>query len=345
MTSAAGARRFVLAFLITIISLAVGSISINLVRRNTLINNGLASNICQFFLFKHWVANNRASNALFLFGFSNVGMGTRAKLLSELVGIHAVNYGLIANSSDAMAFQALAHGLRPGDAVILEMPYWFFTIHNRIVGQESYIRSVEVSCPINGLMRLPPEYLVNFLVFQKPNEMVEGLSRLLFSGWWFDNIRMIPQFQPLQNGRFFTTAGDSDHNALSTRTPQMLARIAAAPQRPNNMRADWQSVGIAMLDWFIRYARAHNVLVHGVWPVAYTVGDINKAQIVSEIQTYYAKRGVKMLGQPADFQYPLDHFYDSNNHLTKEASVIHTQDLAKLILNSDIPRHFGLKRP
>jgi hypothetical protein len=116
----------------------------------------------------------------------------------------------------------------------------------------------------------------------------------------------------------------------------MEANVAKTPQMVRTLRAKWDSYGVQRLDAFIRDATARGVTVVAKWPVAYDVNPIEGAPIVLEIEKFYADRGVKVLGNPDEFRYPLDYYFDSSNHLTLEKSFIQTEQLATLLENSGL---------
>ena len=327
-------KKFLMTFVIVIILIPLTYAALNYYRRNTPINNGVVLNVCDFVQFKHKLAASFAEPRIFLFGLSNVLMGIRAQELSHSIGRTAANFGMNANMADGMLFEVLERELRPQDSVLISLPYWYFDREHAISGREAKVRDLVFSCPINGYRRLPLYFRLKFLFVQSPRQVLEGVFRRATSGWGMSPLRRTGLFDTKENGGMYNRFGDYENSLEAQRTPDTLNLVAQNPQPVEQFRLNMEGDGVRQLVRFLDSAREKNVDVLATWPTAYTNSDVDGAIIFDQVARLYEDLGVRIIGAPKDFLYPLNFYFNSNNHLTREGSMVHTKQLSRLLTPS-----------
>ncbi|MCA9512455.1 MAG: hypothetical protein KC560_17225 [Myxococcales bacterium] len=316
---------------------ATAWLALNLARRDERIANGAALHACDFLAFKQALAARTAPDArgrVLFVGLSNVLMSVRADEIGAALERPAINFGLIANLSTGMVFEAAARAARPGDLVVLSLPHWSYQRATTLDVQQQVVKDLVFSCPTQGFWRLPLRYELTFLARQDMAQVVEAYARKA--------VRAVagPQAWPAPpvawhlatnaDGGTFSSAGDWTGNRRADRRADRFARIAEAPLRLADLRVDERDESVRELRRFVREARARGVDVVAVWPAAY-VGDAPRGDVLGAIRALYADMDVALLGEPEEFFYALDDFYDSPNHLTHEAASVYSARLAELL--------------
>ena len=314
-------------------------LALNLMRRSVRIDSGAALHTRDLLELKGRIASAVESPRLIFFGLSNVMMGVRAEQVGAELGVRTLNFGLIANLSPGVAIDALERILRPGDRVVLALPYWFFHRATALAPQRAIVRDLVFSTPTRAYFDLPLRDRMSMLATQRPSQVLEAVGRGLLervghAARW-PGPSVLPHLRLAKDGGAFTEVGDWTGNARSERTCEMLERIRSRPVDTAACRFEPGGEAARCLARLVRRGRERGVGFCAIWPVAY-VGEAAdrsaalRAPILDDLASFYAELGVPTRGTPDAFFYPLDAFFDSANHLTREASELYSAQVAEL---------------
>jgi len=321
---------------------ALGWLALNLARRDVRIDNGGALHACDFLAFKRELAAATPGERMLFVGLSNVLMSIRADEIGERLGRPALNYGLIANVAPSMVFEATEQAMRPGDLVVLSLPHWFYERATTLDQQQQVVKDLVFSCPTRAWFELPLREKLAFLARQDTAQVFESYARM---GLRASGLELPGFAEPsrawhlatAERGGTFSRAGDWTGNRRADRKANRFERIEGAPLRLADMRVDLRGHEVAALRRFVGTARERGVDVVAVWPAAF-VGDAPRGGALDEIRALYAPLGVELLGQPEEFFYPVDDFFDSPNHLTWEAASLYSARVAELVSSWEAAR-------
>ena len=315
-------------------------LALNLWRRDVRIDCGAALHMRDLLELKARIARDVDGPRVLFCGLSNVMIGIRAEQIGEAIGARTVNLGVLANLTPTMVFEAILRTARGGDLVVLSCPYWFYQRETTIDHQAPHVKDLVFSYPTRAFFELPLRYQASFLVRQRPGHVASALARkgLCFAGAKSlpSGPAVLPHLRRDCDGGAFTQAGDYLGNYAGARSDAHVERVRAHPNRLHAYRVERRGETARGLRGFARAARERGVGLVAVWPAAY-VGDdaaafeARDAPIRKQIEALHDEVGIALLGDPAEFWYPLDAFFDSANHLTYEASVVYSARVAQLV--------------
>jgi hypothetical protein len=270
------------------------------------------------------IARRSPRPALFLVGGSATLFGDNAAVIERETGVPTVNLGTHAALGPAYILHLVRQVVRPRDTVLLTIEYelldWSGTYKNAwaepllldylIARDPAYLRGLPLKDQLEIAFRLP---------FRR---IKVGLK-----GWW----HRFPIGEPgsLYDARFLDDRGDQTGHKAALRTvnsPHILKPISplvkglsACPSGMDDVRR------------FCQWASTNGVRVLATPPPlaehpAYMTETAKQAE--ARVRKFYEDLRVPLLGQQADWFYPVTEFFDTNYHLTEEAARRHSKRLA-----------------
>lgn len=84
------------------------------------------------------------------------------------------------------------------------------------------------------------------------------------------------------------------------------------------------------------FCNAHNIKIIVTYSPMLQNSDFNldnseHLQIIKNFQTNLAKNGIQIIGNPKNFQYPIQDFYDSPEHLNTKGAIKYTKELINIL--------------
>ena len=149
---------------------------------------------------------------------------------------------------------------------------------------------------------------------------------------WFLGLRHLAD-APIQSGLYggfhIGPAGDQIHTAPADRTPQEETELAASRGGDSGARANASRGGWPRLTAFAQWASAARVCLIAVPPALlkqarYSNDPVERA-FFDGVPARVRGLGIPYFGQPRDFMYPADWFFNTDHHLLDWARQEHTR--------------------
>ena len=282
---------------------------------------------------KHRIADSIKTPKLILVGGSNLGFGLNSKILRKEIGIPTANLGLHAGLGLDFMLNQAKFVAKENDIILLSIEYQLDLIGNynlkrhtsdvysyaHLFYEQSFYLDFEDN--LSDSRRAYEDYVNTKFNFAK-----KILRQILGKPLKIP----ISTIQASKANPYSRKAINSDADVVAhLEEPFMgiLARDALMNYRY------WK--GIARINEFASEMKKKNVTVFFVFP-NYPQKDyvVNKQVILLLEKDLRANLTVGILGSPAYFLYPDDHFYDTLYHLNKIGHKKRTEDLAALIKNT-----------
>lgn len=278
----------------------------------------------QFHDFKLNIVNKMSPNRLIFGGGSNVLFGLSAKKLSGILNRETSNFGIASGVQPDYLSYYFKKVVKPGDTLVLALEYSFLLFD----GEHSYIKKNYVRTYDRSFFYKMP--------------WLTQLKLTLESNMYFrfkDFIRSIKckNVKPKIN---------YDVNALNEYGDQhlhdgnsiFLKKFNSGYYRPVDIQKNKpfkETQGLKLLSEFSAWCSKNGV--HLIVSYAATV-DFEDYQTepyrsyFEFIENYYKEKNIETLGNPYDFFYTPESFYDARYHLNLDASLQHTDKLGKMLL-------------
>ena len=328
---------FVTSFLVVLLGAPALLIALNIYRAGIPTQMGTSYALCDFIATRRALANAKHErDRVLFFGLSNVMTGLRSHTAGEVLDCQVVNMGMNANLTNGVLYELLEQVLRPGDTLVIVMPYFYFTSDARINGQLTVVRDYIFDCSPTAYRRLSLADFLKLSLIQRPNQILEGVLRKIQSRTGF-NLRhkyrpAFPMFDPATEGAALDKHGDWTLNTESQRPADYRTIVAQSSITHSQTFSTpgFNSTGdsVRSLRDFLTWAKAKNIRLLASWPIFCAHHRDGFDQLVERIRDFYSESGVPVVGKPEDFLYPIDNFFDSAYHATIEGAEIYTRQLA-----------------
>lgn len=251
---------------------------------------------------------------------SNALFGMDTPLLSELLHRPAVNLGV--NAGIGVPY-LIAHSrdlVRAGDLVLLPLEYSLYLYHR-------------------DLNQVFLDYLLSH-----PDELADEPWHFWLRVLWYTPLQRVWQgYQGLPEGfrpsglygpDNLDEHGDQRHAALADRTPELYE--GALHSRPERHGALFRPDGVGWQLWreFAQTLTARGACVVFLPPAMLDRPEYHddpvERRFYTELPGHARRMGMRFMGDPRDFLYPPEWFFDTNYHLAEEYRAVHTRALAAL---------------
>ncbi len=279
----------------------------------------------------HWVfdayqlkiaaANAIAGPRVLVVAGSNAMFGIDSKQLESFWNIPVVNLGVNAGLGLPYILAVSRRVARPGDVILMPLEYALYLDDGK-----------------------PSSQLINYVI-GRDMDYWRSLSRfeqLRFSAGmsserWVEGLRHLPDtpVTGTYGAHHLDAKGDQTHSSATDLSPENIAAVKAAKPWSYGARAANESGGWALLTKYIHWAHANNICL-----IAVPTALLHHAKYDTDIQeqTFYSGlahrlqgMGIPYAGQPKDFMYPIDWFFDTDYHLQDWARTRHTANLIKVL--------------
>lgn len=257
---------------------------------------------------------------------SNALFGLDSARLERALGRPVLNLGINAGVQSPFIVAYARRAIRPGDWVLLPLEYPLYHDRQRI----GYaLLDYWLSHPsLRSVGLLPAELLQ--LLWQTPLARVWEGYRGLPAGFAVHGLYGVHNMNAY--GDQIDTGRSLQQQWMREMVEQSdVARYGAlATPRHANWR-QWRALAEE-----VKAAGGCAIFIPPVMleRAAYRQGD--EAAYYRDLPEQARAQGLRFLGEPFDFMYPLDHFFDTSFHLTAEARTAHTDRVVRLVR----PAHF-----
>ncbi len=254
-------------------------------------------------------------------GGSGALFGLESAILTQSLGRPVVNLGVNAGVQSHFISRYAYEAIRPGDWVILPLEYPLYHDRHRV---NYAFDSYWLSHPEFGRLDLSALQLVKLLWFTPLSRVADGYVGLPH-GYRVEGLYG-PQNMNAQGDQINSEAARQEiwmREAVERSADQTYGADAAPSQ------SNWD-----------RWARLAK-LVEGQGGCAIFIPPPLldrpsyhrgvEAEYYSALASRAREHGLNYLGNPFDFMYPVDYFFDTNFHLNAEARRQHTSKVAKLL--------------
>ena len=247
---------------------------------------------------------------------SNALFGLDLPSLSRAWGRPVVNMAVNAGLGLPYILWQARQVARAGDMILLPLEYSLLVDDDRPNAQ---IIDHALARDTAYWHAMPPWRQAWFAAALSPERWWQGLRRL-------DDP---PITAGLYGGHHIDAVGDQTHTAPADRSPAEAAAVAASRVWDYGARARTSRGGWAELAAFARWARQADVCLAAV-PASFLMqaryfDDPVERAFYDGLPALLSGLGIPYFGQPRDFMYPADRFFNTDYHLQDWARRDHTQ--------------------
>ena len=266
-------------------------------------------------------AQSIAGRKIMIIAGSNAIFGIDAAQIEKTLKIPTVNYGVNAGLGYYL-FERAKKNLKKGDIVILPLEYRYYESHKNVFENELAIY----------LTGYDKEYINNSLSFlDKINLITQLRTRDLLR---FSYQQIVPPNGEKQRGS--REKLDINGDILTNKIEDKKTDEELYAQVKDKVFSDLPLTDDAdqKLSDFITWCKANNITVYATWPSylchnkVFSESDIEG---INEIESFYQKHDVQILGNYSDFLYDVDWFYDTIYHLNERGKQKRTEHLLDLL--------------
>jgi hypothetical protein len=252
---------------------------------------------------------------------SSALFGINSKMLSDHYQRPVINQGVNAGIGLEYIIGQGKSILNPGDIALLPIEYGLFNYDEdtNSVMLDYYLSDAE-------------------LFFQQSIYLQFNILRKLSLKRIYEGYLGLPEgfkVRGLYGAHNMNALGDQINSSVSQRHDyQIQALRDRVPSRDGEYFSDsnksWNT-----LSAFQSYAREHNIcLIYIPSTIMYDAGYdkiVSEKLYYSGIPTLAKKAGLTYIGDPFDFMYSVENYFDTNYHLTSEYRDIHTKNIMSLL--------------
>lgn len=286
----------------------------------TPVSGGLR-NIHETDLYKQQYANLITQPKIVVMAGSNALYGVSCEMIETTTKIPCVNAAITQELGLDYMFKHTHKFLNSGDTLIVPLEY-----HQYISDGSKYSQIAT-----GYILAYDQEYLNTFNLWQKFS-IIGGISyQRLFQG-------LMGKLQPPKS---LQTLEELKINKQGDRTDnQFIAITNLLKQTINEIKpmafSDWHLTPYAqqqiksLADW----SKDNNITLLFTWPSIINFPEYEQPKdqkFIQEIESFYQKNGLTVLGKPQDFMYEKTWFWDSAYHLHDKAREERTKQIINLI--------------
>lgn len=255
---------------------------------------------------------------------SNALFGIDSGMLENFWQRPVVNLGVNAGLGLPYILDVSRRVSRPGDIIIMPMEYALYLDDGKANAQI-----------IDYVMARDLDYWRSMSRLDQL-KFAAGLS----AERWLQGLRHLPD-APVTSGTYgahhLDARGDQTHSGIADRNAADIAAVAATKAWNYGHRANTETGGWKIMAKYAQWAKANDICLIAVPTVLLHHAQYDDEQEEQAFYTQLPHRlqqlGLEYLGQPRDFMYPADWFFDTDHHLQDWAREKHTARLIDLLKN------------
>lgn len=282
------------------------------------------------------IASRTRSPRILLIGGSNLLFGVDSGRISRELGLPVVNMGVNAGLQLPYILYEAKKVLRPGDIALLSLEY-----------PEMYT--------YDGV---PNQQIISYLYAFDPGfwKALTWKERFLFV-WDTPLSRLIEGYletgdKPVRSGLYgahhIDIHGDQTHTTLADLTPAIRQeRDSTPPKKITEKDLNDHNLAWNYLEEFHRWASHKGIDVYLIPSILMDDPGYHRGAALKFFQTLPLRarsHGLRFIGNPLDFLYPRNMFFNTNYHLNAPARKIHTQRIIDLLKRNRIIEIDGKRR-
>ncbi len=276
------------------------------------------------YLIKSNLAKSTNTPKLIVISGSNGLYGISCQMIQEKTRLTCVN----AATGVTLGIDYLLRGVRswvkPGDLVIFPLEYEYYAYNG--IPESSFVDYVFSRDP-NYLKSLDLVTQIRFISGLTFERLQEGI-RIKSKSSQFKDI--------VAKSREFNEYGDEAKNRESSMSKDVLNRNDR--YTPNQLLLKTASIhetqGMKTISDFVNWCHQNNIKIIATWPSTVwfdAYQDSKQQEFFQDIEEFYQKLGVPLLGKARDFMYPQSMFFNSSYHLHDRGRSQRTQQVLDLL--------------
>lgn len=267
-------------------------------------------------------ANAVAGPRVLVVAGSNAMFGIDSRQLESFWNLPVINLAVNAGLGLPYILDASRRAARPGDFILMPMEYALYLDDGK---PNSQVIDYVIARDMDYWRSLSRFEQLRFSAGMAPERWLHGLRRLPDA----------PVTSGTYGAHHLDAKGDQTHSGAADRSPADAAAVKAAKAWNYGTRAASENGGWALMAEYAHWARANNNCLVAVPTVLLHQA---KYDTDTEDQAFYSglanrlrAAGIAYAGQPKDFMYRPDWFFDTDHHLQDWARKLHTARLIKLL--------------
>ena len=277
---------------------------------------------------KQSLANAISGPRILLVGGSSVHFGLSARLITEVTGKPAVNFGTHAALGPAYIFHVMKGVARPGDTVLLALEYEAFgpTGTNSLSWDDPLYLDYIASRDPAYFLNLPVGEQFELTMIMQQSRLLKGLKCKFRPD---PPHELGPPYDVTQVNKNGDLIGHTRANRPAN-APAVQIPIKLLLTGPPATDAGWAPIAD-----FCHWARTNGIHVLATFPPAADQAAYNEPparRTIDRIGAFYKSLGVPILEPARSVILPADRFFDTRYHLVEEEQLARTIRLIPLLM-------------
>ena len=278
---------------------------------------------------KHHLLVQQPSPRIVFVGGSNLAFGLNSSEIERSLGYHPINMGLHIGLGLDFMLNEVEPFLKPNDVVVLSPEYEEFVDKYYSGNAETLFEEIEVqprSIQFFTLRNLAVLLDQGFIIIGNITRLsISSLSMHLLGEKVRSNL-MARQDNPYRRSAFNQFGDVTAHEGLA---PRDFSVAQIAPPTPDSIHR-----AINRLNTFSKHCQQKGVLVFYSYPPLFQGQMQENAHMIHEIASSLGYQlTFPLLDTPEELSFPLDHLFDSYNHLNIVGKQIRTGHLIERLRN------------
>lgn len=256
-----------------------------------------------------------------IIGGSGAMFGLDSQLLSQHLSSNVINLGVNAGLQAPWIAHYAGRNLQPGDSVIFALEYPLYYYDDKL---NHVALSYTLSHP-ELLKSLSPAALLNIYWSASLKRIIEG-----YQGIPGDFNLVLGTYGPHNIG----PRGDQVNSSNTQRAIWMQEGLQAHPGEQYGRRFNGRVPNITFWQTLrdqVQQAGGCSTFIPPAMMYNSRYDQPVEKEFYDRLTERLAGTGIQLMGQPRDFFYSMDNFFDTNFHLTSEARQQHTQAVLPLL--------------
>lgn len=299
-----------------------------------------------YFIIKDYINQTtpKDKKRLIIMSASDGMFGIIGELIDKETQYFPINYSIFFGTGLDIEFRfdKLLHSLKDGDTLLLPLNYAFYSTKKNNQYFSYYQNMISWGNPnflyshpllsLKTLFKSPPSRLFSGFIthikakLQARNLIAKTLQR------WNQNIQTFNQISINSLDRYGELRYHQGTLLKQDTTEQYLSQ-----------NSEIEDYFLSHYKRLKSFCNQHNIKILFTYPpmlenVNFNLNNPKDLQKIKNLQSQLHQYGITLLGNPKDFQFPIQDFYDSPNHLNTQGAIKYTKELIKILQAQKQPR-------